>query len=67
MICMESGLDALISVKTLMEYLGCSRISVYRRCKGGELAFVKIGGRVMFRRSEIEKWIARNTHGTATL
>lgn len=65
--CIEAGLDALVSVKTLMEYLDCSRISVYRRCKGGDLPFVKIGGRVMFRRSDIEKWIARNTHGAAIL
>jgi excisionase family DNA binding protein len=58
-------MDALVSVQALMEYLGCSRISVYRRCKGGELPFEKIGGRVMFRRSDIEKWIARNTHRCA--
>lgn len=51
-----------------MECLGCSRMSVYRRCKSGELPFVKIGGRVMFRKSDLEAWFSRNTYqGTGSL
>ena len=61
--CAEAGLDVLVNVEMLMECLGCSRMSVYRRCKSGELPFVKIGGRVMFRRVDVEEWITRNTHG----
>jgi len=60
--CAEAGLDVLVNVVMLMECLGCSRMSVYRRCKSGELPFVKIGGRVMFRRTDVEQWIAKNTH-----
>ncbi len=60
--CTDAGLDVLVNVVMLMECLGCSRMSVYRRCRSGELPFVKIGGRVMFRRVDVEEWIARNTH-----
>lgn len=60
--CTDAGLDVLVNVAMLMECLGCSRMSVYRRCRSGELSFVKIGGRVMFRRVDVEEWIMRNTH-----
>lgn len=60
--CTDAGLDVLVNVAMLMECLGCSRMSVYRRCRSGELPFVKIGGRVMFRRVDVEEWITRNTH-----
>ena len=60
--CTDAGLDVLVNVAMLMECLGCSRMSVYRRCKSGELPFVKIGGLVMFRRVDVEEWITRNTH-----
>lgn len=64
----ETGLESFVNVAMLMECLGCSRMSVYRRCKSGELPFVKIGGRVMFRKSDLEAWFARNTHqGTVLL
>jgi len=66
--CSDAGLETFVNVAMLMECLGCSRMSVYRRCKSGELPYVKIGGRVMFRKSDLEAWFARNTHqGTRSL
>ena len=66
MTCGDAGLETFVNVAMLMECLGCSRMSVYRRCKSGELPFVKIGGRVMFRKSDLEEWFARNTHGATS-
>lgn len=64
----DTGLETFVNEAMLMECLGCSRMSVYRRCKSGELPFVKIGGRVMFRKSDLEAWFSRNTYqGTGSL
>ena len=55
--------DAFVSVESLMACLHCSRLTVYRRCRSGALPFVKVGRRLLFRKSDIEAWFARNTHG----
>ena len=60
--CTDSGLDVFVNVEMLMECLGCSRMSVYRRCKSGELPFLKIGGRLIFRKADLEMWFEKNTH-----
>lgn len=53
----ESGLDVFMVVESLAACLHCSKMTIYRRCKNGEIPFIKIGRRLLFRRSELDLWL----------
>lgn len=40
-------------------YLRCAKQTLARRrCEGGGPAYVKLGGRVLYRRADLDAWIA---------
>ena len=46
------------------EYLGIKpqTLAVWRSCGRHDLPFVKVGGRVKYRRSDLDDWLAARTH-----
>lgn len=63
MSCENAGVEQFLDVKMVMECTHCSRMSVYRRCKSGELPYVKLNGRILFRKGDLEAWFRKNAHG----
>ncbi len=51
--------DKIITVKELAEYLKIAEKTAYRFAAEGKVPCFKVGGSWRFRRSEIEKWIAK--------
>jgi len=62
--CENAGVARFLDVKAVMDCTHCSRITVYRRCKSGELPYVKLNGRLLFRKKDLEEWFRKNTHGS---
>lgn len=52
--------DPLFTVDTLSEYLKVKPQWVYRRIAYKEIPYVKMGRFVMFRKSEIDRWLTDN-------
>jgi len=52
--------DPLLSIEKCSEYLNVSKAWLYKRTSLHEIPCFKIGGVLMFRRSELDAWIARN-------
>jgi excisionase family DNA binding protein len=48
-----------MALREVAEYLGCSKVTVYRLLKHGEFPAFRLGGDWRFRRSDIDKWIAQ--------
>jgi excisionase family DNA binding protein len=46
-----------LDIKGLCEYTTLSRANIYRRIKTGSIPHLKIGGRTLFDREEIDRWI----------
>ncbi len=53
----EAGIDYYVGVDAVAESLHCSRMTIYRRCKDRSLPFVKIGGKLLFRKSDVTAWV----------
>ena len=53
----RNDLEPLLSVKKVAEYLGISESGVYRLCRAGDLAGVKVGGRTLFEPREVRQFI----------
>jgi excisionase family DNA binding protein len=53
----RNGLEPLLSVKDVAGYLGISASGVYRLCRAGDLAGVKVGGRTLFEPQEVRQFI----------
>lgn len=50
-----------LDITAAREYLGgVSRATVYRLIRSGDLPVVKIGGRTVFRRADLEAFLARS-------
>ncbi|WP_372649940.1 helix-turn-helix domain-containing protein [Draconibacterium sp.] len=55
-----------LNTEELIEYTGLSRSEIHRlRIKGtncaGTIPYAKIGGKVRFRRTEVDKWMEKHT------
>jgi excisionase family DNA binding protein len=57
-----SQVDDLMGVAELGKYLGgVSRDWIYQRTAGNEIPFVKVGRMIKFRRSDIDRWLAKQS------
>jgi excisionase family DNA binding protein len=50
-------MDRLLSVEEVAEALGLSRFTVYSWSSKRRLPSIKVGSRLMFRASEVQRWI----------
>ena len=50
----------LLSREVAAAYLGVSPCSLWRRTRVGGLPFVRLGSRILFRRSDLEKLVDAN-------
>lgn len=48
----------VISITKATEFVGLSESTLYRRVKDGTLTAIKLGGRTMFRVSDLEQMVA---------
>jgi excisionase family DNA binding protein len=54
--------DDLMGVAELGKYLGgVSKDWIYQRTAGNEIPFVKVGRMIKFRRSDIDRWLAKQS------
>lgn len=54
--------DALLSICEVAELLACCEKTVWNRCcPRGDLPCVRIGSRLLFRRSDIDSWVESRT------
>lgn len=54
-----------MNINQAAEHLGISKSSVNRKKNDGEIPFIKIGGRVVYSKKELNKWNEKNK-STAT-
>jgi len=58
----EDSIEGLMGVNELGNYLGgVSRDWIYQRTAGNEIPFVRVGHLVKFRRSDIDRWLAKQS------
>ncbi len=57
----EIMLPQLFTDEEAAEYLKVSRMSLWRLRKAGELSFVRVTSRIMYRRSDLENFIQRHS------
>ena len=50
-----------MTVKETADYIGISRGTVYNMVKANQIPHVKIGGKILFHRETIDKWLATPT------
>ena len=61
---MGSRMDSnIMTIREVAEYLKLKEKTAYRHAAGGKIPGFKIGGAWRFRRSEIDKWIERQSAG----
>lgn len=58
--------DKLLSKLQAAQYLGISSLKVDRMRRARELAYIKIGSRVLFRLEDLQDLIDRNRHGNSS-
>lgn len=51
--------EKLMEVNELAKYLCLDRQTVYRKAKNKEIPSVRIGRTVRFKKSDIDKWLAK--------
>jgi excisionase family DNA binding protein len=49
--------DRLLNVKEVSAFIRVAQITVYKWTSAREIPFIKIGGRVLFKHEDVEKWI----------
>ena len=49
--------DKLLTYKEVAQIMRCSRVSIWRRVKDGDLKTVQAGGKVLFQQSAIESYL----------
>ena len=54
-------MDKLLTVEEIAEYLNLKPSTIYQWTHQGFIPHIKIGNRVRFRMSQIEKWLERKT------
>lgn len=57
----ESSDPVWISSKQLAEYLGISTTTV-NKIRGSKVPYYKLGGRIYFKKQEIDEWIEKTRH-----
>ncbi|MFJ7954030.1 helix-turn-helix domain-containing protein [Lysinibacillus sp. NPDC096418] len=50
-----------MTVKETADYIGISRGTVYNMVKANQIPHVKIGGKILFHRETIDKWLTTPT------
>lgn len=50
-------MDKLYTIKETMELLKISKANLYRLMSAGKIKYVKLGGRTLFKESELERFI----------
>ncbi len=51
----------LLDYRELAEYLGLSPITLRKKVSEKEIPYTKVGGRVRFRRTDIDRWLEART------
>ena len=49
-----------LTITELCDYLSASKSTIYKKTMRKEIPFVKNGGKVLFNREEIDRWLAGN-------
>jgi|GEM_PF-2715265 len=57
--------DKLLTYKEVAAIMRCSRVSIWRRVKDGDLKTVQAGGKVLFQQSVIESYLNIQPQGGA--
>jgi len=60
-----AGTDGLLNVRGAADYLGASESFLHRLTARRGIPVVKIGSANRFRRSDLDKWITKNTEKAA--
>jgi excisionase family DNA binding protein len=50
----------LLNIRQVTETTGISRASIYRQMRAGQLPFVKLGSRTLFRPADLQDFVDRN-------
>jgi excisionase family DNA binding protein len=56
----------LLNIRQVTETTGISRTSIYRQMKAGQLPFVKVGSRTLFRPADLQDFVDRNVQAPAS-
>lgn len=55
--------DEIMDIKSAAKFIGMRKAAFYNGYLGTrEIPYMKLGGRYFYRKSDIEKWLERNTH-----
>lgn len=57
---MEVTPKILLNIRQVTETTGISRASIYRQMRAGQLPFVKLGSRTLFRPADLQDFVDRN-------
>lgn len=52
--------DQIFNVRDLAEYLRVSRSWIYQRIRLNEIPYIRVQGQILFRQSQIDKWLEDN-------
>lgn len=58
--------EELMTVDQLSEYLTIARQTIYGKCGAKEIPYIKIGKRLYFKKSDIDKWLDNGKRQTVT-
>lgn len=61
---MEASPKILLNIRQVTEATGISRASIYRQMKAGQLPFVKLGSRTLFRPRDLQSFVDRNVQAS---
>ena len=62
---MEVTPKILLNIRQVTEATGISRASIYRQVRAGQLPFVKVGSRTLFRPQDLQSFVDRNLQASA--
>ncbi len=62
---METTPKMLLNIKEVTETTGISRASIYRLMTAGQLRFVKVGSRTLFRPADLQTFVDQNVRASA--
>jgi len=60
----EASPKILLNIRQVTEATGISRASIYRQMKAGQLPFVKLGSRTLFRPRDLQSFVDRNVQAS---
>lgn len=61
---MEASPKILLNIRQVTEATGISRASIYRQMKAGQLPFVKLGSRTLFRPRDLQSFVDRHVQAS---